>query len=83
MITIRFDQAEIDVAEAYFQQITSDDKMTASTICQVVSAIPQTSSVQPDFDIFMTSHFHDATLLRLSTVKDPERIIQLDQESEE
>ena len=35
MITIRFDQAEIDVAEAIFQKIKFDDKITASSLSYV------------------------------------------------
>ena len=35
---------------------------------------------ETDFDIFITSHYHDVSLMRLSTVKDPERIAQLDAE---
>ena len=41
IITIRFDQAEIDIAEAFFQQVTAADKMTASSICTVPAAAPQ------------------------------------------
>ena len=36
-----------------------------------------------DFDIFVASHFHDASLLRLRTVKDPEVIAQLEQSADE
>ena len=73
MITIRFDQAEIDVAEAIFQPIKSEEKITASSMCFVAKE-------NDDFDIFLSSHYHDATLMRLGTVKDQEKIVQLDAE---
>ena len=73
MITIRFDQAEIDVAEAVFQSIGKDERLVGSGIC--LTPLIQTGS---DFDIFVTSHFHDASLLRLRTVKDPDKIAQLE-----
>ena len=40
MITIRFDQAEIDVAEAIFQKIKFDDKITASSLSYVRQTEP-------------------------------------------
>jgi len=33
MITIRFDQAEIDVAEAVFQKIGADERLVGSSLC--------------------------------------------------
>ena len=33
MITIRFDQAEIDVAEAVFQQIAKEERLVGSSVC--------------------------------------------------
>lgn len=79
MMTIRFDQAEIDVAEAIFSPLKQDEKITASAICYV----PSRQNEQTDFDIFVSSHFHDATLYKLSTVKDPEKILQLETELED
>ena len=58
--------------------------MTASSICCVsLAAAGASASPNTDFDIFLTSHYHDATLARISTVKDPERIAQLNAESED
>ena len=58
--------------------------MTASSICCVsLAAAGASNSPSTDFDVFLTSHYHDASLARISTVKDPERIAQLNAESED
>ena len=76
MITIRFDQAEIDVAEAVFQKVAADERLVGSSMC-----LYRQDREATDFDIFVSSHFHDATLLRLKTVTDPEKIAQLEERS--
>jgi len=61
------------VAEAVFQKITADERITASALSYTPLIGQQT-----DFDIFVSSHFHDAALFRLRTVKDPEALAQLE-----
>lgn len=41
------------------------------------------STASKDFDIFISSHYHDASLVRLSTEKDPDKIAQLEQANED
>ena len=56
----------------------ADEKLVGSSICYT-----NCSSDDTCFDIFVTSHFQDATLFRLKTITDPERIAQLSEAQDE
>lgn len=66
------------MAEAVFQKIESEERMTASSLCFTPVSNDTENS---DFDIFASSHFHDATLMRLKTVKDSDKIAELEQKA--
>lgn len=77
MLALKFDQADLDVAEVIFTPIQCDERITPSKIAVFWQTQPEDSagtlqslqqrniSVSQDFTIFVGSHYHDCGLLSL------------------
>lgn len=66
LMHVRFDQADLDVAEASFVKLQADDKCVPSSL----SWVPLSHEQNLNIMVFTSSHYQDSCLFKLSQISD-------------